>query len=70
MWFSSNSVSPNDDENVLCINENISMCPIKAYFDGESKLFISLETLCTHPIAATHWCYCPSFDRRKTPLDE
>ncbi len=59
MWIDVTKTIPDDDANVICVNENIHMAPIKAYFDGETKLFLSLEAFCIHPISVTHWSYMP-----------
>ena len=46
---------PEDDRGFLVVNINVTMIPIKAYWDTERRAFISLETSGTaHALSITH----------------
>lgn len=55
--------TPKEDEIVLVINENVDMLPIKAYWNEETKEFLSVDTMYLMPIAVTHWIKMPKFEK-------
>ncbi len=64
-WKNSSAYLPEDDQNVLCINKDLPMEAIKAYYDKEFDAFISLESINLTPLKITHWMPFPQFIKEK-----
>lgn len=58
-WINSKMQVPEDDQDILCINCNVAMLPMKAYYCAEWNEFISLDTLGLTTLSITHWMPIP-----------